>query len=194
MRLACRSDRSFPRSGLRVCAVLAVLCSVTTRTSAAGPPGYIRFVGENLVATANGEFKDWRIAESKLDEENPGSSFVDVEIQVASLDTGNQKRDDHLRNADFFEVERWPTARVRVHDPKKGAGDAYTATFDVTIRDVKRSLEGSFVVVTRDPPTFDGKLVLDRTDFGVGGPHSALNPLAIKQEIPISFRVTLPSQ
>ena len=44
-----------------------------------------------------------------LDEANPGASSVDVTIQSASIDTNHGKRDDHLRNADFFNVGAFPT-------------------------------------------------------------------------------------
>jgi len=157
------------------------------------PPGYIKFVGENVVATANGEFKKWRIADAKVDAADPAASFVEIEIDVASLDTDNQKRDDHLRNPDFFEVTRWPTARVRVHDVKKRDGDGYDAKFDVTIRDVEKSVDGTFAIVSKEPPTVEGKLILDRMDFGVGQPHNPINPMSIKQEIPITFRAVLPT-
>lgn len=157
------------------------------------PPGYIKFVGENVIATANGEFKKWRIADAKVDAADLAASFVEIEIDVASLDTDNQKRDDHLRDPDFFEVTKWPTARVRVHDVKKGDGDAYDAKFDVTIRDVEKSVDGTFAIVAKEPPTVEGKVVLDRMDFGVGEAHNAINPMSIKQEIPITFRAVLPT-
>lgn len=158
------------------------------------PAEYIRFVGENLVATANGEFKTWKITEADVNPDDPAASFVEIEIDVASLDTDNQKRDDHLRNPDFFEVEKWPTATVRVHDAKKGAGDDYEAKFDVTIRDVKKTLPGTFKVVSTEPAIVEGALTLDRMDFGVGEEHSAINPMSIEQEIPITFRAVLPSK
>lgn len=159
-----------------------------------GPPGYIRFVGENMVATANGEFKKWKITEAKVDPGDPSAGVVEIEIDVASLDTDNQKRDDHLRNPDFFEVEKYPKATVRVHSARKvsGTDDTYAATFDVTIRDVKKSIDGTFVVVSDQPPLVQGELTLDRNDFGVGEPHSSINPMSIGDEIPISFQARLP--
>ncbi len=160
----------------------------------AGPPGYIRFVGENTIATANGEFKKWKITEAKVDPKDPSAGAIEIEIDVASLDTDNLKRDNHLRDPDFFEVEKYPKATVRVHSAEKVSGpdEAYTATFDVTIREVKKSIKGTFVVVSAEPPVVQGELILDRNDFGVGEPHNALNPMSIEDEIPISFRARLP--
>ena len=47
-----------------------------------------------------------------LDEE-PAESTVEVVIDMASVSSGDQARDDHLRSADFFDVDRFPTATFR---------------------------------------------------------------------------------
>jgi len=52
---------------LLACAAAVLLGTSPLRVQAADPPGFIRFVGENLVATANGEFKDWRVAAAEID-------------------------------------------------------------------------------------------------------------------------------
>lgn len=183
------SNRFVP---LALTLLLAAVAAPVFAADGGTPPGYIKFVGENTIATANGEFKKWKIASAKVDPADPTASFIEIEIDVASLDTDNQKRDDHLRNPDFFEVEKWPTAKVRVHSVTKGEGTEYAAKFDVTIRDKEKTLDGTFAVVVQDPPTVEGKIVLDRMDFGVGQPYSALNPMSIGQEIPITFRAVLP--
>ncbi|MDG2304556.1 MAG: YceI family protein [Candidatus Binatia bacterium] len=176
-------------------AVLGLASAVRAADDA--PPGYVRFVGENTIATANGEFKRWKIVKAEIDPNDPAAGVVEIEIDVASLDTDNQKRDDHLRNPDFFEVEKFSTATVRVHNVRKGdgagSGKDYDATFDVKIHGVAKSVEGKFAVVSTSPPIVEGKLVLDRMDFGVGQPHSAVNPMSIGQEIPVTFRAELPA-
>lgn len=179
---------------LCIAALLASLFAAPPSTAEDSPPGYIRFVGENTVATANGEFKTWRIVKADVDPAAPSSGTVEIEIEVASLDTDNQKRDDHLRDPDFFEVTRFPKATVKVHSAQQAEGrkDTYSATFDVTIREVKKSVPGTFVVVSVEPPVVRGELVLNRNDFGIGEPHTAFNPLSIQDEIPVSFQAQLP--
>lgn len=44
---------------------------------------------------------------------DPDASSVEVTMQVASVDTGSEGRDDHLRSADFFDVETYPTIHSR---------------------------------------------------------------------------------
>ncbi len=61
----------------------------------------------------------------------------EIRVATASLSTGFDARDQHLRSADFFDAEThpWIVARVRRVEPK---GDRYSVTADVTIRDVTR--------------------------------------------------------
>jgi len=163
---------------------------------AIAPPGAIHFVGENAVATANGTFHSWRVTASQLDLDNLASSFVEIEIDVASLDTGIQRRDDHLRNPDFFEVERWPTATARVSGPRPdGQDDAgrtrYLADFELRIRDVTKTVTGSFVLTRKSPLAVEGSLTIDRNDWGIGEPQRRFNPMSIGDEVPVTFTATL---
>jgi len=166
-------------------------------SAAAEPPGEIRFEASNAFSTADGRFHDWRIERAEVDPADLGRGEVVVVVDVASLDTAIEARDEHLRTADFFEVERWPTATVRVHgarpDGRDEAGNArYRADFDLRIRDVEKTLEGVFVLLEGDPPAVEGELLLDRLDFGVGTPKSWWNPASIDEEVPVRFRATLP--
>src|SRR3954468_9576677 len=68
----------------------------------------VEFVGRHLMITkVRGRFTDVR-GQITIGEE-PGSSGVEVEIGAASLSSGNDDRDTHLKSADFFDVERYPT-------------------------------------------------------------------------------------
>ena len=161
------------------------------------PPGAIRFVGENAVVTAHGIFHSWKVTSSHVDFADLASSFIVIEIDVASLDTDIERRDDHLRSADFFEVDRWPTATARVHGARSSGEDdrgraRYDARFDLRIRNVTRTVDGSFTVTRDDPPSVEGSLTIDRNDWGIGKPKQRFNPISIGDSIPISFRATLP--
>src|SRR5438270_13715066 len=68
----------------------------------------VEFVGRHLMITkVRGRFSDVRGQITIADE--PEASHVEVEIGVGSVSTGNDDRDAHLRNADFFDVEHYPT-------------------------------------------------------------------------------------
>lgn len=159
-------------------------------------PGTIEFVGRNTFATADGVFHTWRLVSHTVDPLDLESAQATVEVDLASVDTGVNRRDDHLRNPDFFEVETYPTALIRVHSPEpNGTTDSgasrFSARFEIDLHGVKKTVPGEVVMESASPPVFSGSLVIDRTDFGVGAPPSRWNPMSVKADIPIRFRVEL---
>ena len=89
-----------------------------------------------MVTTVRGKF-DRVEGELTLDEANPLNARGEIRIAAASLSTGFDARDQHLRSADFFDAERhpWVVARVTRVVPDR---DHFRVTADVTIRDVTR--------------------------------------------------------
>ena len=159
-------------------------------------PGSIEFVGRNMLVKARGTFHRWSLRSVEVDRQHPERSVVEVDVDIASIDTGIEKRDDHLRSADFFDVDRFPTATIVV-DSVAADGDSesghprYRASFHVRIRDVEKTIEGDFEMVDLSPPRVEGDLVLDRADFGVGVPHRWWNPVSIQNDVPIHFSTPL---
>jgi polyisoprenoid-binding protein YceI len=180
------------------------MLSLATAASADSPPEQsaplepsITFVSGNMLGTANGTFHSWRITDLSVDLQNPGTGFVDVEVDIASVDTGIERRDKHLRTEDFFDVERYPTATAHVYDvAPDGRSDngnpRYTAKFDLDIHGVKKTIAGRFEVVSMTPPTATGSLELNRRDFEVGGGYSSWNPMSVKEEVTIHFTASMP--
>jgi polyisoprenoid-binding protein YceI len=156
--------------------------------------GSIEFVGRNLLGKAKGVFHSWRLVDVKIDRADLSRSFVVVEVDIASIDTGIGMRDKDLRGEDFFDVEKFPTATIRVHSVEREGEDGaprYTASFDVRIRDIEKTLRGSFEIEEENPLEIEGSLTITRVDFGVGKPHSRWNPMSIREDVPIEFEVTL---
>jgi polyisoprenoid-binding protein YceI len=78
-----------------------------------------------------------------LDESDVTRSTVDVVIDATSVDTRNDRRDDHLRSGDFFEVERFPELRFRGRGVER-EGSGHVLVGDLTIRDVTREVRIPF--------------------------------------------------
>lgn len=177
--------------------VLAVMPVVAEDTEpAVAPPGMIKFVGKNLIMKAKGTFHDWRVVESSVDLDALSDAFAVVEVQLASVDTGIEDRDDHLRNPDFFEVDTYPVAIVRVHSPEPIPNETeeqprFAVQFDVNLHGVERTVEGEVVLIDSDPIIIEGELVIDRMAFGVGPEPGFWSPMVPKAEIPVRFRVEL---
>jgi polyisoprenoid-binding protein YceI len=74
----------------------------------------------------------------ELDEADPSRSRGAFQVQVATIDTNFGARDTHLRSADFFDAETWPTIDFVSTRIVARGGNAYDVTGDLTIRDVTR--------------------------------------------------------
>jgi polyisoprenoid-binding protein YceI len=109
-----------------------------------------------------------------LDESDFTRSSVEATIDASSIDTGTTQRDDHLRSADFFDVERFPEIRFLSTRIEKIAGDRYRLTGELTIHGVTRSiaLETEYGGRGKDPwgnerVGFTAKGAIVRKDFGL---------------------------
>jgi polyisoprenoid-binding protein YceI len=109
-----------------------------------------------------------------LDEGDLTRSTVEATIEASSIDTGTAQRDDHLRSADFFDVEHFPQIRFRSTGIEKQGTERYRLTGELTIRDVSReiALEVEYGGRGKDPwgnerVGFTAKGAFDRKDFGL---------------------------
>src|SRR5438067_4850061 len=99
----------------------------------------VEFVGRHLMITkVRGRFSDVR-GQIIIDEE-PTKSHVEVEIGAASLSTGNDDRDAHLKNADFFDVEHYPTIAFASTAVRPLRGDTWELAGDLTVHGITKSV------------------------------------------------------
>ncbi|HEY9419845.1 MAG TPA: YceI family protein [Thermoanaerobaculia bacterium] len=68
----------------------------------------VSFTIRHFVTNMPGRFRDFD-GVIKYDKQNPAASSVEFTVQAASIDTANNDRDEHLRNPDFFDVQKYPT-------------------------------------------------------------------------------------
>jgi polyisoprenoid-binding protein YceI len=125
-----------------------------------------------VVSSVDGRFKE-ATAKIDLDDADVTKSQVSVDINAASIDTGDQKRDDHLKSPDFFDVKKFPKVTFKSTKIAK-AGANYKLTGDLTIRDVTKSvtLDASLSGPVKTPwgnqaraAKLSGKI--KRSDFGL---------------------------
>ena len=174
-------------------ALLLLSISPIAANDTVGPPGSITFVAENKVATANGVFREWKIVEAKIDEKNPTASRIELEIDLSSIDTGNTKRDDHLRNPDYFEVEKYPTASVVIDNVRYEGGDTFDADVMLDLHGKQKTFTVPFRIEDRAERRISAAFMINRMDFEIGTPYSMINPLSIDEEIPMKVTATIPA-
>ena len=173
-------------------ATMVGLCVAMTPALAADAPGSITFVAQNKVATADGIFHKWRIVEALVDEANPSASRIVLEIDLKSIDTGNTKRDNHLRDPDFFDVEKYPTASVVIANVRYEGGDVFDADVALDLHGKKKTMPIRFRIEDREERKITAVFTLNRMDFEVGSPYSMINPLSIEEEIPMKVTAFIP--
>lgn len=125
-----------------------------------------------MVSTVKGRF-DAVEGVLEIDETAPERSRISAAIDVASIDTGGEQRDAHLRSDDFFNAERYPKITFRSTAIEKD-GDDWKMTGDLTIREVTRPVTLDVEFDGRgidsygnDRAGFTATTKINRKDFGV---------------------------
>lgn len=128
----------------------------------------VTFEIDNMkVNTVEGSFGGMK-GDVNFDNQSPEKSSFNVTIDVASINTGIDKRDKHLRSKDFFEVDRYPLIRYKSDDVIK-ARDGYIAKGTLTIKDVSRKVNIPFTIgKAGSMTTFTGYININRLDYYVG--------------------------
>jgi polyisoprenoid-binding protein YceI len=126
-----------------------------------------------MIATVKGRFADVEGTVS-VEGDDASSAEVDVRIGAASIDTRVEKRDDHLRSADFFHAEEHPDLLFKSTGVERVGGDRLRVTGDLTIRGVTRQvvLNVEERGTAKDPwggerAGFHASGRIDRKDFGL---------------------------
>jgi polyisoprenoid-binding protein YceI len=126
-----------------------------------------------MITTVRGRFTKFG-GTLTVDEQNPANSTAEGYVELASVDTHEPNRDAHLRSADFFDVEKYPTMTFRSTRVQKVSDDQYKVAGDLMIKGVTREVVFD---VTDDGRNKDpwgnlrwgltAQTTLNRKDFGL---------------------------
>jgi polyisoprenoid-binding protein YceI len=126
-----------------------------------------------VVSETQGSFKTFS-ADVKSDKPDFSDASVVITIQVASINTDDEKRDEHLRGSDFFDAAKNPTIVFRSKSFKKVKGNIYKLTGDLTMNGITKTvtLDARFNGIVKSPwgDTRSGVKVygeIDRYAFGL---------------------------
>jgi polyisoprenoid-binding protein YceI len=126
-----------------------------------------------MVTKVRGAFNDFE-GTAHLDGDDPTKSSASVSIEVASVDTRQPQRDDHLRTNDFFDAATYPKITFVSTSVEKLDEETFRMTGDLTIKNVTKPVVVDFEYSgsATDPygnqrVGFEGSTVINRKDFGV---------------------------
>jgi polyisoprenoid-binding protein YceI len=146
------------------------------------PHTEINFSVKHFFTPVTGTFDDFDLT-LNYDADHPENSSVEARIAVASVNTGNEQRDDHLRTPDFFAADEHPYITFRSTSVSRAADGTLVARGPLSIRGTTREVELPIRLlgVQPIPPEMRGMLggaqeiasfkastSLNRADFGVG--------------------------
>jgi polyisoprenoid-binding protein YceI len=124
-----------------------------------------------MVSKVRGRFT--KLSGELVTASNPLESRVTAEIDVTSVDTGAEQRDEHLRSSDFFNAEQYPVMTYRSTGLRR-SGDGYVLHGELTLRGVTREVPLTVELNGFGPDPFGGTRAgftatgeINRQDFGV---------------------------
>ena len=136
-----------------------------------------------------GKFSDFEI-NIDWNQNHMDSTQIDATIQVESIDTGIDARDEHLRNADFFDVERFPTIIFQSDSIKQLDYSHFEVYGDLSMHGVTLPYTLAFQLVKLDQNTlgFRAESSLNRIDYGIGKDfiHSSI-PQFLAENVELEF-------
>jgi polyisoprenoid-binding protein YceI len=130
----------------------------------------VSFVSKHLLTKVRGRFTEF---EGTIEVgETPETSRVDVEVKTGSVQTNYGQRDDHLKSADFFEVDEHPTLSFHSTAVRHTGGSNFELDGDLTIKDITRpvTLTGEYLGTGLDPYgntyfSAEAKTTVEREDW-----------------------------
>jgi polyisoprenoid-binding protein YceI len=150
-----------------------------------------------MVTKVRGAFNDFE-GTAHLDGNDPSKSYASVSIDVASIDTRQAQRDEHLRTNDFFDAPAFPKITFASTAVEKVNDATFRMTGDLTIKDVTKpvSINFDYNGSATDPygnqrVGFEGSTVINRRDFGVSF-NAALETggVMVSDKITLEFEIS----
>jgi polyisoprenoid-binding protein YceI len=123
-----------------------------------------------MVSRVRGNFENFSGAVTVAED---GTPSVSAEIAVDSIHTGNEQRDGHIKSADFFDADKYPTATFRSTGVRAN-GDDYVIDGEFTLKGVTKPVSLALEFNGVNPGMgrgevagFEASVVLNRKDFGI---------------------------
>ncbi|AQQ52093.1 YceI family protein [Planococcus lenghuensis] len=126
-----------------------------------------------MISKVRGAFNSYE-ASVETKEKDLTDAAIEFKIDVASIDTGSEDRDNHLRSADFFDAEAYPHITFAATEVRPQSGDDYELIGDLTIKGVTRpvTFKAEFEGAGTNPwgqevVGYSAETTINRKDFGL---------------------------
>ena len=184
--------QSMERSRWYIAGLLAVALIASQVTATAAPTQAawstdaahteVNFSVKHFFTPVTGSFGEFEV-DLDYNAEHPERSRVEAKINVASVSTGNEKRDNHLRSGDWFEADKHPYITFKSTSVRSAGENRLIASGPLTIKGQSHEIELPITLLgnqmipeqmqqmlggTKQVASFRASTAIDRGDFGVG--------------------------
>jgi len=148
----------------------------------------VTFVIKNFGLGVDGSFKNLK-GSIKFDPNNPEATLFNVTVDVATINTDNGSRDNHLRKEEYFDAAKFPIITFLSEKVEKTANAGlYIVKGKFTVKGISKSISIPFSATAQNGGyLFNGKVVLNRRDFKVGG-----NSMVLSDNLTLTLKVFAP--
>ena len=177
---------SFTASFALAALLLGLLALPTVADDGDGDaPGTLEWRAESDRYQAHGRFDSWHFTEIDIPDGDLEQGSVTFEVDLVSVWETAEDLAKHLRQSDFFHVEKFATSTVKIHSAKKQDDGSYAATATIDLHGVTKDVPVTFLVVSESPLQIEGEASVPRLEFGVGEPGS------ISENVKINLSATV---
>jgi len=143
----------------------------------------VKFVIKNFHVNTGGEFKGLK-GSITWDDEALEKCVFDISIDAATVNTGIDSRDNHLRKEEYFDVQQYPVIVFKSGKVTR-SGKSFTVYGRLSIKGITKDISIPFTATTKPGGyLFEGSFELNRKDYKVGG-----NSLVLSDNVTISLSV-----
>ena len=153
----------------------------------------VAFSIRHFVGKVSGRFSKFS-GTIAIDRENPANNRATATIEATAIDTGNEKRDTHLRSPDFLDAAKFSVMSFTSTSWKKTGEDSYEVTGDLTLKDVTKPIVLKVISLGFGPGSGGAQLSgweattkIDKKDFNVKDP--AMLDAAIGDDVTITINI-----
>lgn len=132
----------------------------------------IQFEVEHLsISSVTGKFTDLSATMTLAKKGDFENATIEATVWVKDINTGNVTRDKHLKEDDFFNMEKYPMLKFQSTSFKRIAGNEYLLNGNLTIRDVTRNIsipvmyKGRIDLDSKSISVFEGRFSINRFDY-----------------------------
>lgn len=165
--------------------MLAFVATTSAQTRWKPVSASVTFKIKNAGIMVDGNFTGL-IGTVSFDPEHLSTSSIEASVNSASINTGIELRNKHLKKEEYFDVEKYPTISMKSTSFEKQSDGTYKGHFQLTIKGVTKEVIVPFTyTVTGNNAVFKGSFKIIREDYGVGG-----NSLTMADEVTINLQLT----